>query len=198
MHQGLPEKPYKEVRKMFDSKTGNPVGDGWKIINTACPLTCFQIIQHWLMRSGDVEMGRCYPKWSPAQPMGKRKAKWKPRIKYQKDDIGMKSIHKVRFEFIDAQGANPDKLKMCPQGGRHLDTCAKCTQFQRTFPSISMAIDTATGASINEMFDESQVSRSDSKARILTPASKLTSCCETHGISVQMHHLLLLHPKSRS
>jgi hypothetical protein len=50
--------------------------------------------------------------------MGKRKAKWKPRIKYQKDDIGMKSIHKVRFEFIDAQGANPDQLKMLPNSGR--------------------------------------------------------------------------------
>ena len=117
MHQGLPEKSYKEVRKMFDSKTGNPVGDGWKMINTACPLTCFEIIQHWLMRSGE-EMGRCYPKWSPAQSMGNRKAKWKPRIKFQKDDIGMKSIHKVRFEFIDAQGANPDRLKMLPNSGR--------------------------------------------------------------------------------
>ena len=117
MHRGLPDAPYKAVRALFDSATGNPVDGELKGVNTACPLTCFEIIDHWTTRS-QVEGNRIYPKWGPAQPMGNRPAKWKPKVKFQKDDIGMKSLHPVRFSFIEIQKANPDGLKLAKNGGR--------------------------------------------------------------------------------
>jgi hypothetical protein len=117
VHCGLPEVPYKQLRNLFDAETGNPFGGELKGVNTACPIACFEIIDHWLIRSG-VETNRIFPKWGPAQSMGNRKAKWKPKVKFWKDDIGMKSLHPMRFQWIELQGGNPDKLKLAKNSGR--------------------------------------------------------------------------------
>ena len=100
-HRGLPD-DYKECRRLF-GKDGNPKEEPtW---TTECPLTCFEVIRHWLKRS-HVETDRVYPKWNPRT------------CKFGAEDFGKKLLLKEIQAWISIQGANPDGLQLDTNSGR--------------------------------------------------------------------------------
>ena len=77
--------------------------------NTACPLTCFQVIRAYL----DPEDPRIFPQPLPrgngfCQYLGK-----------EYKSIGPKAMFSLVRRFIDLQGGNPDGVRFCSNSGRH-------------------------------------------------------------------------------
>ena len=100
-HQGLPFQQYKKNRELFDRK-GNPKNMSWC---SSCPLTCFEVVQHFLVRSGK-PAGRCYPKWSNVTHQ------------FGVQDVAEMKLALEAHEFIRQQGANPNNLKLHTNSGR--------------------------------------------------------------------------------
>jgi len=112
-HRGLPELTPEEEKSGEDplfndlgepkyAYTGDPRGIPW---STVCPLTCWEVICHWLKRSG-WPANRPYPKWNVE------------KCRFGKEDHGRKLIFPCIKKFIEIQGGNPTNRPLCPNGGR--------------------------------------------------------------------------------
>ena len=100
-HKGLPN-DFRECYQLF-GKDGNPkVEPTW---TTQCPLTCWEVITHWLKRSM-VENNRVYPKWNPRT------------CRFGKEDIGRDRMHTEMTAWLNVQKANPEGLALNTNSGR--------------------------------------------------------------------------------
>jgi hypothetical protein len=100
-HNGLPLS-YADQEPLFGDD-GNPLQPPtW---NTCCPLSCFQVIGHWLRRSG-LTPTRVFPKWSYKT------------CTFTKECFGRNTLIVVMRDFVQRQGANPQNLVLSPNGGR--------------------------------------------------------------------------------
>ena len=100
-HKGLPFKDYRKNRALFDLN-GNPKDLKWC---SSCPLTCFEVVQVFLVRSGE-RADRCYPRWSSVTH------------KFGRQDVAELKMALEAHEFVKIQGANPNNMKLHTNSGR--------------------------------------------------------------------------------
>ena len=101
-HNGLPIS-FRDQLRVLD-KHGFPRHGAPKWC-TACPLSCFQTIQHYMARNSSGDPRRIYPRWSTVtHKFG--------------ECIGRKKIHIELQEFFSYQGVNPHRVQYSKNGGR--------------------------------------------------------------------------------
>jgi hypothetical protein len=117
IHRGLPP-TYEECYVLFN-EDGSPIGTPtW---TTECPLSCWQLIQHWLLRSAQ-ETNRSFPRWNPDSS------------EYESGDLGRELLVKSEvFQLIDFQGANPNGIKYDTNGGRKANG-KMCGHYKLPYP----------------------------------------------------------------
>ena len=102
VHRGLPNN-YRSQHALFDDAGFPRQAPSWC---TGCPLTCWEVIQHFMCRSMQPDSLRVYPRWSLASN------------KFGREEIGRDKIHREIYEIAVYTGACPPGTILSNNGGR--------------------------------------------------------------------------------